>query len=371
MTGKPRTCTAPGCAATTVARRLCRKHYQQAWKAGALGVHEKQPSRVVNRTICPPDHKHGVTGTCYVHHQCRCNDCATSTTKRNYRRLQLKAYGRYDAGLVDVTRVREHVLMLGEYGIGYKRVAALCGFKSSTPVRTIIWGRQDPGPRYGEMQKRVKRETAEKVLRIHPCVELLADGARIPARGAHRRVQALVTRGWSLSKIARLIGMDITNFSGLMQRDSVLVGTHRAICEVYEDLWNSEPDRSTPAQEAAFSRSLAMAKRNGWAPPLAWDDIDLDMAPDFGTPAEEFAADEQAIELACSGVHVRLHPIERREAVRRLHRERISDRLIAERIGIEPRTVLRIREELNLPGWTVAEQQTSANSTRHGRRTAA
>ncbi|MFA5898117.1 MAG: hypothetical protein WC829_03275 [Hyphomicrobium sp.] len=290
---------------------------------------------------------------------------------RERQRKKNIAYGRYDSGLIDVAPVREHVLTLGEYGLGYKRVARLCGFKSSTPVRTIIWGRQDPGPRCGEMQKRVKRETAEKILRIRPHVELLADGARIPARGAHRRVQALVTRGWSLSKIARLIGMDITNFSGLMRRDSVLVGTHRAICEVYEDLWNSEPDRSTPAQEAAFSRSLAMAKRNGWAPPLAWDDIDLDSAPDFGTPADDFTIDEQAVELACSGAHVRLHPVERREAVRRIHRERLSDRLIAERIGVEPRTVLRIREELHLAGWTVAEQRAGTDGPRVGKRAAA
>src|SRR5690606_30501206 len=140
--------------------------------------------------ICPPEHKHSESGTCYVHHRCRCTDCSAAIVAAETRRRKDKAYGRYDTGLVDVTEVREHVLMLVEFGIGYKRVAMLAGYRSSTPVRTIIWGRQDPGPRFGEMQKRVKRETAEKILAIQPVIENLAPGQSIPATGTHRRIQA-------------------------------------------------------------------------------------------------------------------------------------------------------------------------------------
>lgn len=32
--------------------------------------------------MCPSDHKHGETATCYVHHHCRCQPCRASTKAR-------------------------------------------------------------------------------------------------------------------------------------------------------------------------------------------------------------------------------------------------------------------------------------------------
>lgn len=297
-----------------------------------------------------------------MHHKCRCENCTAGRAKRNYRRLQLKAYGRYDTGLVDIEPVREHVLLLGEYGIGYKRVARLAGFKSSTPVRTIIWGRQEPGPRYGEMQKRIKRETAERVLRVRPSVEFLADGMSIPARGAHRRVQALVNRGWSLAKVAGMVGMGAGNFHGLMHRDRILVSTYKTICDVYERCWDQAPPEWSHRDRVAASRARRHAAERGWVPPLAWDDIDLDPAPDLGGEPDEVLVDEQAVELAVSGLQVRLRPLERRAAVERLHACRWSDARIAEQIGCRQETVLRIRAGLGLPGIAKTDQIADARA---------
>lgn len=169
-------CTHAGCRERSVARRLCRKHYQAAWKAGELGAHEKLPPRVKKHGyVCPLDHKHAQSTTCYIQHQCRCDDCVTDHSARAQRRGRLKAYGRFDTGLVDADPVREHILMLGEFGIGYKRVAQLAGV-GITGVRTLIWGRQDPGDRYGEIPKRVTREKAERILAVRPTVENLEIG---------------------------------------------------------------------------------------------------------------------------------------------------------------------------------------------------
>jgi len=269
------TCTHDGCEARTVARRLCRAHYQAAWKAGELDRHEKLPPRARKHDfVCPPDHKHADAATCFIQHQCRCDPCCAAHSARETTRRKLQAYGRWDSGLVDVAPVREHLLMLGEHGIGYKRVAQLAGFKSSTPVRTIIWGRQDPGPRYGEMQKRVKRETAEKILAIQPTIENMAGGAKVPALGTHRRIKALVARGWSLSKLARRLDMELGNFWTLLQRDQVLAATHRRMVEIYEDLWDQEPPHDEWHSKAAYTRTLNYARKRHWLPPLAWDDID-------------------------------------------------------------------------------------------------
>ena len=63
MTGKPQVCTHRGCTDKTVARRLCKRHYQAAWYAGKLGQHKKQPPRKKDPKICPPEHRHagGIT----------------------------------------------------------------------------------------------------------------------------------------------------------------------------------------------------------------------------------------------------------------------------------------------------------------------
>lgn len=370
MSGKRRICTHPGCESTTVGRRLCRRHYQVAWKAGELGAHQKLPPRPRKRTICPPEHKHAQSSTCYIQHQCRCDECCTAHNAREQSRRKLKAYGRFDTGLVDAGPVREHLLMLGEFGLGYKRVAALAGL-GTTPVRTLIWGRSEPGHRYGEMQKRVKRETAEKILCIRPEIHMLAGGTSIPARGAHRRVQALVARGWSMSKIAERIGWTRANFGRMMQSDKVSVTTHRAIAALYAELWDQAPPEESQRDKIAASRARKHAAARNWAPPLAWDDIDLDDAPDIGDPDEQCEADEVAVELAVSGVRVKLRNPERREVVRRLHQERLSDSQIAARGGMAERTVVRIRGELDLPAWTIAEQKAGTAEPRSARRAAA
>jgi hypothetical protein len=340
------TCSAPLCDKKSVARRLCRAHYQQAWKAGNLDSHQTLPPRSINATVCPDGHRHGSSGVCYVHHKCRCEDCRTSHSRRNLRRKRLQAYGQYDNGLVDIEPVREHLLMLGEFGMGYKRVAAVAGV-GVTITRNIIWGRQDPGPRKGEMLKHVKRETADAILGVRPEVDHLTDGARIPSRSTHRRLQALVARGWSQSKLASRLGMLRSNFGQMMQRPHVSVRLHRATVELYDELWDITPPKDEWRDRIAYSRSIKYASERRWLPPLAWDDIDTDEEPPV-VEAESGEIDQVAVDLACAGEGVRLSVAERRAAVTILNGRGHSDSVIAERLRIADRTVLRIRQELGL-----------------------
>ncbi|NLP82621.1 hypothetical protein HF576_02045 [Microbacterium sp. CFH 90308] len=346
-------CTHDGCEKRSVARRLCHAHYQAAWKAGELGQHVKLPPREKkNDHVCPDDHKHAAASTCFIQHQCRCTPCVEAHNARERNRSKQKAYGRFDTGLVDAGPVREHILKLGEFGIGYKRVAELAGV-GTTGVRTLIWGRQDPGDRYGEIPKRVAREKAEKILAVQATIENLGARQSVPARATHRRVQALVARGWSLSKVARLLGWTVENFHTMMRRDMVGAATHREVAALYEELWDVAPPRETHRDKIAYTRSLNFAKQRRWLPPLAWDDIDTDEEPPV--PDEEGAVDEVAIELAIAGEGVRLRPAERRECVRRLHAERWSDGRIAEAIRCTSKTVMRIREELGLGAFDQTE----------------
>lgn len=283
MSGKPQVCTHPGCSGRPRARRLCAKHYQAAWHAGRLTAHEKLP-RVRDPKICPPDHKHADSLVCYNLHQCRCRACSSHRTAHEAQRRKAKAYGRYDTGLVDAGPVREHVLMLGEFGIGYKRLAQLAGFGSTTPVRTIIWGRQDPGPRFGEMQKRVKRETAERILAIQPDLALIADGTPIPAQPYVRMIKALVALGWSQSKIAEALGIAPANFRYVADYDRarqknrvrISAGTARALVALYEVWSNQQPPTAQWRDKIAASRARRYAAERGWPLPMDWEAVDND-----------------------------------------------------------------------------------------------
>lgn len=339
-------CSFDGCERRSRARRLCPAHYQQAWHAGEIGKHEKLPSRVHDPKICPPEHKHGDSGTCYVHHQCRCGGCSAARSARDGRRKKLKAYGRYDNGLVDAEPVREHILELAEFGVGYKRIAAVSGV-GVTAVRNLVWGRQDPGPRKGELQKRVKRETAEAILAVRLDVENLADGGKMPARGTHRRLQALVARGWSMSKLADRLGMERSNFGLLMQRDQVIARTHREVAALFDELWDELPPREAWRDKIAYSRAVGYAKTRRWLPPLAWDDIDRDEEPPV-VDEEGDDVDPVAVDLACAGESIRLSVAERRAAVTQLTEAGYADGVIADRLRLNVRSVLRIRQELGL-----------------------
>jgi hypothetical protein len=350
------TCSRARCAQPVVGRKLCRKHYQAAWKAGDF-VNAPLPPRVAGRTICPDGHKHAGSSTCYIQHQCRCVPCKEAHSAMAQRRVREKAYGRFDTGLVDAEPVREHMLLLGEFGLGYKRVAGLAGI-GITAVRNVLLGRQEPGPRYGELPKRIKRANAEAILAVKPDLSNLAAGANIPSRGFQRRAQALVRRGYSVSAVGAFLGIEPANFHGMMHRTHVFARTHLAMADLFDRLWDVEPAQTTHHERQVYSRAINYAKARRWLPPLAWDDIDSDIEPPVQT--DEGGMDEMAIELATSGEVVRLSHDERREAVTRLCLVKLNDQEIARRLHIADRTVLRIRQELGIAASVGADRMVAA-----------
>lgn len=309
--------------------------------------------------ICPDDHKHAETGTCYVIHKCRCGNCRTAIAERAQRRNRLKMYGRYDNGLVDAAPVREHVEYLQAFGYGWKRIAELSGV-GNTAISQLIYGRKgsNSDPRKGEQLKRVSRTKADRILAVKPNIDTLAGGALVPARGTARRVQALVACGWSQSKLAGMLGMELSNFGKMLHRDQVTAATHRSVAELFDQLWDQQPPKAERHDSSAFTRSIRYAKARRWLPPLAWDDIDNDVEPPL--PDEEAGLDEIAIELAMSGEPVRLSHAERRAALAALCALKLSDGEISRRLRIADRTVLRIRQELGIAASVGADGQVVA-----------
>ena len=307
---------------------------------------------------CANDHKHAGSSTCYIIHKCRCRPCTDGQSARARARNRAKLYGRWVDPYVDAQPVREHVQMLQASGMGWKRIAELSGV-GNTAISQLIYGRKgsNADPRKGEPLKRVLGVKAEKILAVLPDIDNLRAGAHVDPTGFRRRVQALVANGWSLSKIADRLGVHHSNMGMSLTRDKVTAAHHRDMVALYDELWNVLPPHVEWRDLIAFNRSKNMAKKKGWLPPLAWDDIDADLEP---PTSESVAVDAVAVELALAGIAVALTFDERREAVRQGVALRWSDGEIGRRIGVADRTVLRIRGELGLASPLEVGQRVAA-----------
>lgn len=306
---------------------------------------------MTERTLCPADHKHGATGTCYDHHRCACEPCRLENNKRQNARRKLKGYGLFDDGRTDAEPVRQHILHLREFGIGTRRLAEITGV-GRPKIDHVMWGKAVSSNGYYRPAipaKRVDRAAAEKILAVKPTIDALDPNYIMPARGTQRRLQALVSRGWSNVLLSQKLGMNAHSLGVMLRQGNVIVSTHHRIAALFDELWDQEPPTDTLMRRIVIARMTNYAAARRWLPPLAWDDIDSDEEP----PATEHetTVDEIAVELAISGESVRLNHAEKLEAVRRMHPKKWSNELIAEHLGCEERTVNRLRKELGLPGW--------------------
>jgi predicted transcriptional regulator len=209
---------------------------------------------------------------------CRCEACTAASRAEGTRRSRAILYGRWQP-YVDAGPVREHLRALAAAGIGHRRVGELAGVSSGS-LSKILYG----GPGNRPPSKRVRPQTAAAILALRPTPPQLAPGALVDITGTRRRAQALVACGWSQARLARELGLTAANFCAMLRRDQVSAATARAVAGLYDRLWNRPPPEHDQRTRVAASRARNHAEREGWAPPLAWDDEHID-APD-AQPAE-------------------------------------------------------------------------------------
>lgn len=290
---------------------------------------------------CPPDHKHGLTGTCYVAHRCRCDDCRAGRARAAARRRRLKAYGRFDweGRFTDAGPVRAHIRQLMDAGMGWKQIARAAGVGCSA-IEQLVYGRKGSrdDPRKGEVLKRVLKSKADKIMAVEATLDTMAAGATVDAHQTRLLVQSLAVIGWSQAEIAHRVGADPRNFHDSLRRERVSVATARKVRGVWRELCMT-PRVSTDRQvKTSITCTRNLAKKNGWRSPLALDDLDV-------TDVQVDDVDEVAVELAMRGEPVRLTPAERVEAVHRLTMRGVSEPRIAELLRVHPGTVTRLRQE--------------------------
>lgn len=276
---------------------------------------------------CPPEHLHGRTLHCYKTHACRCEPCRAKASRVERERKTAIAEGRYHGGKRSVARSIAHISLLARAGMTYKQIADRAGVNPQT-IHRIMTGRT--------MVVVGATERAILATRLH--VERPAY-AQVDSTGTRRRLGALVTLGYTEAELSRMLGKAEKWVSKALRGRSVLEQSRRDVVDLFERL------SMTPApetREAKFAR--AWAKKNGYASPLAWDNID-----DPNETPKTDAASEDDIEAALRGERPKLTPEGRREAVAILNERRWSAARIGAHLGCSGDTVRRIRKELGLP----------------------
>lgn len=306
--------------------------------------------------ICPPDHNHGASETCYHNHQCKCTPCRQATMARRAYRRKLRAFGRYVSPFAPAAPVRARVLELMTLGFTPGNIAALAGIRSQI-VTELLYGRGGSENRpAARPTENIHRGTAEKLLTIEAALDALPPTALIPATPTIRRVQALVCNGWSISRLSEMLDRSNQALHQVIATPTVRVSTHLKIADLYEQLWNVYPVAKTPADRVSVTKAKRYAAAHRWLPPMAWDDIDTDITPPVPERDDDYL-DEVLIEIAMTGENVRLTTPERHEALARLNSRGKNDHEIAALLHIDPRSVLRIRQDLGIRAAVGADKQ--------------
>lgn len=224
---------------------------------------------------CPTvQHYHG-THQCYRSCGCRKQECrdAHAAAKRHLTRQQ--AYGRSGTHQVDSHLVRKHVRKLTRKGWGTRAISAETGVTVSV-INKLAYGVN------GVQQPTVRADSAAKILAFAPEPRVRREkyeGTSIEltdATGSHRRLQALVTLGFSLTALAEYAGYGRSYFKDILAAERLTLTRAKIVSDLYDQLWNMKPIPETRAQKQSVTMAKRIAAKNGWYPPMAWDDDNID-----------------------------------------------------------------------------------------------
>jgi len=234
--------------------------------------------------------KHGLYTT-YVNQKCRCELCRMANTNHCRHRRRQVAYGLADTH-VPIDKAQAHLKALQAEGFSVNRLVELSGVNRGT-VCAVLYGNA----------KRIRQSNFDGIMRVRGDA-----GERnlksVPSFPAVRRLQALCAIGFSFNYQANYLGMKIQNIWNILQRDSCHPDTIARIAEMYEALAYTRPAPRSQQDKAGITKALNRAKKFGYAPPMAWDDIDRDVAPIKPERDPDFI-DPLKLELRLQGAKVR------------------------------------------------------------------
>lgn len=198
-------------------------------------------------------------GTRYCYRTgCRCEACSTAELTyqhayygevRNYRKV-----GRHSA-----RRAAAHIQACRDAGMSVAQIADAAGVAQSTIRRA-----SDPAAK-------LERRVIASILSICPTLP-------VSGIGLARRTQALSALGWTVRAIAKTADLSTCTVSEIraghvrQPKPAAIDGVLRA----YKALSMSRPAPVGQQEKAGCTHAVRTAERNGWPPPLAWDDARID-----------------------------------------------------------------------------------------------
>lgn len=199
---------------------------------------------------------------------CRCPECvaAKRAYNREYRRRRILR--RPTTNLVDAAPVRAHAQQLLAQGYTAPLLARATGVGIGIINRLLY-----PPRKGGQPSRRVNSIAARRILAV-PVPEVPVESwARVCADGPRRRAQALAAIGWPLAWQARQIGMLPADYHHFVAGSGISARYAARVRVLYEQYW----DVDAPPSLRGTSRVREAARRNGWLPPMAWDDDLIDL----------------------------------------------------------------------------------------------
>ena len=76
--------------------------------------------------------------------------------------------------------------------------------------------------------------------------------------------------------LAARYGCTVQAVQKMLTYSRVSPATATAVRALYRELWDQPPPEGTPAERQAAARARNHARRQGWCPPAAWDDDEID-----------------------------------------------------------------------------------------------
>ncbi len=182
------------------------------------------------------------------HKSCGCEACRT----KRRRQVKLRILGK--AGWVPIDEVADLFDRLATQGYSYADIGHAAGLNTS---KVSKYRRRK--------QPTLVKAVADRILAADYTRRL--PSTLIPAEPSIRRVRALCAIGWRVRLVAEMAGLPESTVGSLAsgQVKQTRYKVAAAIDSIYDEISGTPGD---------CQRSRIVAKRKGWLPPLAWDNID-------------------------------------------------------------------------------------------------
>lgn len=204
-------------------------------------------------------HEHGTEAACRQD-GCHCIPCAEADRAARAERARQVHYGRAKSGYVDALPARSHVrVMTKRMSDGAAAKAIGIDLVTLQRIKTAKAG------------KRIQAATAERVLSTPITIAAVPPKSWVSPLGTARRIQGAIAEGWPAAELARRIGysnQSSVNHLAALTDEVIERRTAERIAAVLDSLPAAAPE--SPAAD----RARARARRRGWVPTMAWDDID-------------------------------------------------------------------------------------------------